>query len=142
MNFCDIIIIVVICLVTLGTLFLQFECIGDQEYGSAFGLFFIWLVVAGLLTIPFWVIDKHAGMTRGVITSVDENFFGTTAIFIKTSETTQEEYCIEDPGIAAIAYGAIGQEVTIKYGKRVGLYSTGDCSQAPVEYIGVNNEKE
>lgn len=66
---------------------------------------------------------------------VDRNFFGTTAIFIKTSESSQEEYCIEDDKIVDIANENIGKKVTVKYGKRVGIYSTGRCNQGPIESI-------
>lgn len=142
MNFLDVIIIIVMAVITLIAIFLDFICIQDKDYGGLFGIFFLWIFVLGMVSLPFWVIDKHSGMTKGVVTSVDENFFGTTAIYIKTSETTQEKYCIEDPDLAEMAYGVIGQEVTIKYGKRIGLYSTGKCSQSPVEYIGVSNAEK
>lgn len=142
MNFLDVILIIIMAVITLIAIFLDFMCIQDEDYGSLLGIFVVWVVILFVISLPFLVIDKHSGMTKGIVTSVDENFFGTTAIYIKTSETTQEKYCIEDSDLAEIAYGVIGKEVTIKYGKRIGLYSTGKCSQAPVEYIGVSNAEE
>ncbi|HHX70657.1 MAG TPA: hypothetical protein GX708_21720 [Gallicola sp.] len=93
-----------------------------------------------LIVIPFVVLDKSSGSTIGIVTSVDKNFFGTTAIYIKTSETTQEKYCIEDEKIVNQAKELIGKEVKIEYGTRVGFYSTGKCGQAPVEKIEMRNE--
>ena len=94
-----------------------------------------------LILLPFLVVDKSSGSTVGLITSVDRNFFGTTALYVKTSETEQEKYCIENEDISNKANELIGKKVKISYGKRVGLYSTGKCSQAPVESIEeVTNE--
>ena len=52
-----------------------------------------YIIIAPLffIMIPFVVLDKSSGSTIGTVTSVDKNFFGTTAIYIKTSETTQEK---------------------------------------------------
>ena len=101
-------------------------------------IFFGWV----LWLLPFIVLDKGSGSTIGTITSVDSNFFGTTALFIKTSENTQEEYCIEDDKIAKASKELIGKNVKIEYGTRVGLYSTGKCHQAPVENIIELTNKE
>lgn len=96
----------------------------------------IYLFLGWLLLIPFIVIDKHSGATIGTITSVDKNFFGTTALYIKTTENKEEEYCIEfDEELETQANKYIGEKVKISYGKRVGFYSTGKCSQAPIEKI-------
>ena len=91
--------------------------------------------------IFFFVCDKSSGVTQGYITSVDKNFFGTTAVFIKTSESSQEEYCIEDDKIVDIANENIGKKVRINYGTRVGIYSTGACDNAPIDVIEVINEE-
>ena len=89
-----------------------------------------------LILLPFFVLDRASGATIGTITSVDQNFFGTTALYIKTSETTQEKYCIEfDEDLINKSRELIGQRVKITYGKRVGLYSTTYCKQAPIETI-------
>ncbi|MBO7611093.1 MAG: hypothetical protein J6T23_02655 [Elusimicrobia bacterium] len=96
----------------------------------------IYLCLGWLLLIPFIVIDKHSGATVGTITSVDKNFFGTTALYIKTIENKEEKYCIEfDEELETQANKYIGEKVKISYGKRVGFYSTGKCSQAPIEKI-------
>lgn len=94
-------------------------------------LFLGWLLIA-----PFIVLDKSSGITIGKITSVDKNFFGTTALYIKTTENKEEKYCIEyNEELEEIAKNYIGKNVKISYGTRVGLYSTSKCSQAPVEQI-------
>ena len=89
------------------------------------------LLCIGLL-VPFIVIDKGAGSTVGEITSVDKNFFGTTAVYIKTSEISQEKYCIEDNNLALKASDLIGKKVKVYYDERVGLFSTGACNEAPI----------
>lgn len=91
--------------------------------------------------LPFIHLDRGSGSTIGTITSVDKNFFGTTAIYIKTSETEQENYCIEDEKIAEQAKELIGKEVKVDYGTRMGLYSTGRCSSAPIKKIEMLGDK-
>ena len=143
MNFLDIIIIIVLILLTLGALILQFMAVSDQEYGMIGGVFVIWLVICGFIfCVSFVNIDKKSGSTVGTITSVDKNFFGTTALYIKTTETTEEQYCIEDEKLVEVARENIGKKVRINYGTRVGIYSTGACSDAPVDFIGVLNEEK
>ena len=142
MNFLDIIIIGVLILLTLGALILQFIAISEEEYGMIGGVFVTWLVICGFIfCVSFISIDKKSGSTIGTITSVDKNFFGTTAIYIKTTETTEEQYCIEDNKLADIAKENIGKKVRISYGTRVGIYSTGACDNAPIDIIEVINEE-
>ena len=86
-------------------------------------------------SLYFIVLDKGSGSTIGTITSIDKNFFGTTSLYIKTSENLQEKYCIENNDIVEQAKSLIGKNVKIEYGERVGLYSTNKCHQAPVEKI-------
>jgi hypothetical protein len=94
------------------------------------------LIPLSLILLPFAVLDRASGVTIGTITSVNQNFFGTTALYIKTSEVTQEKYCIEfDEDLINKSRELIGQRVKITYGKRVGLYSTTYCKQAPIEAI-------
>ena len=136
MNWLDIIGILIIAVIVIGSIVLEVIGISDKEYEFAGGCFAVSLFLCALVVlIFFFVCDKSAGVTQGYITSVDKNFFGTTAIFIKTSESSQEEYCIEDDKIVDIANENIGKKVTVKYGKRVGLYSTGRCNQGPIESI-------
>ena len=142
MNFLDIIIVIVLILLTLGTLILQFMAVNDQEYGMIGGVFVMWLVICGFIfCVSFVSIDKKSGSTVGTITSVDKNFFGTTSLYIKTTETTEEKYCIEDNKLAEVAKENIGKKVKISYGTRVGIYSTGACNNAPVDVIEVINEE-
>ena len=141
MNWLDIIGILIIIFIVIGSVILDVIAITDKEHwfvGRCFvgRCFVVSLFLCALVVlIFFFVCDKSAGVTQGYITSVDKNFFGTTAIFIKTSESSQEEYCIEDDKIVDIANENIGKKVTVKYGKRVGLYSTGRCNQGPIESI-------
>lgn len=138
MNWLDIILIIVIIIVFIGGLVFSILCWVEHETSLGFGSLFASLVIAGLLILPFVVLDKGSGSTIGIITSVDKNFFGTTAIYVKTSETTQETYCVEfNEKLIEKAKEMIGKEVKISYGERVGLYSTGKCSQAPVEKIEI-----
>lgn len=96
---------------------------------------FVALVFQAILVLPFIALDKSSGSTVGKITSVDKNFFGTTAIYIKVNETKEEEYCAEDEEIIEIAKEYIGKNVKISYGTRVGLYHLNQCRQAPIEKI-------
>ena len=142
MNFLDIIIVIVLILLTLGALILQFMSVSEEEYGMIGGVFVMWLVICGFIFCASFVkIDKKSGTTVGTITSVDKNFFGTTALYIKTTETTEEQYCIEDEDLVEVAKENIGKKVRINYGTRVGIYSTGACDNAPVDIIEVINEE-
>lgn len=85
------------------------------------------------LLFPFVVLDKRSGTTIGTITSVDKNFWGSTAIYIKTSETEQEKYCAEDEEVIKFAKENIGKQVKISYGTRVGFYTLDKCDQAPID---------
>ena len=140
MNWLDIIIIIVIAIITLGAMGLTLMAIQEQETGMIGGVFITWLILIGVCMLPFLTIDKASGTTIGEITSVDRNFFGTHAIYIKTSETEQEKYCTESLDVTKIAVNNIGKKVKIKYNTRVGLYSTGACSEAPVIKIELVEE--
>ena len=95
MNGLDIFLIILIVLSIIGGIVLLVWAGVDGEVGVGIALFVGLLVLAGFLLLPFIVLDKGSGSTIGKITSVDKNFFGTTAVYIKTSETEQEKYCIE-----------------------------------------------
>ena len=136
MNGLDIFLIILIVLSIIGRIVLLVLSIVDDEIVAGIGLFIVLLILAGFLLLPFIVIDKGSCSTIGKITSVDKNFFGTTAVYIKTSETEQEKYCIEfNEKLENKAKELIGKNVKISYGTRVGLYSTGKCSQAPINKI-------
>lgn len=99
------------------------------------------IVIQAILVCPFLALDKASGSTVGKITSVDKNFFGTTAIYIKVNETKEEKYCAEDEKIIEIAKEYIGKDVKISYGTRVGLYHLDQCRQAPIEKIELEESK-
>lgn len=140
MNWLDIIIIIIIAIITLGAMGLTLTAIQEHEAGIIGGVFITWIILTGICILPFLTIDKASGITVGEITSVDKNFFGTHAIYIKTSETEQEKYCTESLDVTKIAVNNIGKKVKVKYGTRVGLYSTGACSQAPIKEIEIIEE--
>ena len=142
MNWLDIIGILIIAFIVIGSVVLDVIAITDKEYGLIGGCSVVSLFLCAIVVlIFFFVCDKSAGVTQGYITSVDKNFFGTTAVFIKTSESLQEEYCIEDDKIVDIANENIGKKVRVNYGTRVGIYSTGACNNAPIDIIEVINEE-
>ena len=141
MNFIDIILIILIFICVVGGIVLLIIGIMDDEAEVGIFALLSGLFLAGLCASPFLVIDKASGSTMGTITSVDKNFFGTTAVYIKATETSEEKYCIElNEELEQIAKENIGKKVKISYGKRVGLYSTGKCHQAPIEQIELVEE--
>lgn len=105
------------------------------------GCFILFGLVAAILAAPFIVLDKSSGVTIGKITSVDKNFWGTTAIYIKTSETEQEKYCAESENVINKAKEYIGKDVKITYGTRVGFYHLDECHSAPIDTIELLNEE-
>ena len=142
MNWLDIIGILTIVVIVIGSIVLEVIGIYDKEYEFAGGCFVVSLFLCALVVLMFFfVCDKSAGVTQGYITSVDKNFFGTTALYIKTTETTEEQHCIEDSKLSEIAKENIGKKVRISYGTRVGIYSTGACDNAPVDVIEIINEE-
>lgn len=140
MNWLDIILIILITIILVGGVVISILAWIGDAIGFGFCLLFMALFISGMLTLPFIVLDNGEGSTIGTITSVDKNFFGTTAVYVKTSETTQEKLCIEDNELSEQAKSLIGKEVKVSYGTRVGLYSTGKCGQAPIEKIEVVSE--
>ena len=137
MNWLDILFIIInIAFVVVGVAITVYS-IKEYEIGIAICNWFIWIMVAFFtIYLPFVVVDRASGSTVGTISSVDKNYFGTTALYIKVSETSEEEYCIEfNEELENKAKELIGEKVKITYGKRVGFYSTGKCHQSPVESI-------
>lgn len=141
MNWLDIILIILVIIILVGGIVISILAWVDGEIGLGFGMLFMAIFISSMFALPFIVLDNGAGSTIGTITSVDKNFFGTTAVYVKTSETTQEKLCIEDKELSEQAKSLIGKEVKVSYGTRVGLYSTGKCGQAPIEKIeGVSED--
>jgi hypothetical protein len=137
MNWLDLILGAGFMLFAVGGLVLAILAFADSEAEAGITILFLGLGLGFLCGAPLVTIDKGAGSTIGEITSVDKSFWGNTKIFVKTSETEQEEYCAEDADVAAKATELIGKKVKISYGERVGIFSTGKCGQAPVEVIEV-----
>lgn len=138
MNWLDIIFIILFVISIIIGIVLLIISVEDYKIGSGIGCLIGSIVFGGLffLIFPFLVIDKASGITVGTITSVDKNFFGTTAIYIKTIENKEEKYCIEfDEKLENLANEYLGNKVKISYGKRVGFYSLSKCHQSPLETI-------
>lgn len=141
MNFLDILMIILGIGIFTGSIFALIWGYHEEE-SLGIGLLLALLVLC-FEFIPIWyflVIDKSSGSTVGTITNVDKNFFGTTSLYIKTSENSQEQYCMENEDIVNLAKEMLGKEVKISYDERVGLYSTNKCHSAPVDRIEALNE--
>lgn len=119
-------------ILTIGMIVLMVQDFDADSF--MFGLLLI-IMINLVLVAPFVVLDKSSGATVGTITSVDKDFFGTTSVYVKTSETEQEQYCVEDYEVVLQAKELIDQKVKISYGERVGLYGFGRCKSAPIEKI-------
>lgn len=137
MNWLDILFIIINIVFVVVGVAITVCSIKEYEIGIAICNWFIWIMVAFFtIYLPFVVVDRASGSTVGTISSVDKNYFGTTALYIKVSESSEEEYCIEfNEELENKAKEFIGEKVKITYGKRVGFYSTGKCNQSPVESI-------
>lgn len=134
----DFVLIAIICIVFCVGIGISYIAYKDNETGDFIKCFFGTLFICGIMICIFFLnLDKKSGYTQGKITSVDKNFFGTTALYIKTSETKQEKYCIEDNELAKFSEQLIGKDVKIHYGTRVGLYSVSKCGDSPVDKIEV-----
>lgn len=136
MNGLDVFLIICILIVVIGGLTLFTLSIKYDGIDDTTSIIFVFTICAAVvLCAPFIIIDKGSGSTIGEVTSIDKNFFGTTAVYIKTSEITQEKYCVEDSKVAEQAKELIGKKVKISYGERVGIYSTSKCDEAPIDHI-------
>ena len=133
------IILIIVAVAIAINVFINEGCI------DGIGTLFIGIVVVGLIDLvlvgPFVALDRSSGSTVGKITSVDKNFFGTTAIYIKVNETKEEKYCAENENVIEYAKENIGKYVKVSYGTRVGLYHLNQCRQAPIEKIEIYVEE-
>lgn len=142
MNWLDILLIVIFLIMLVGTIVSLIMGIKEDDYffagfmGPACAL---WI---GICLACFIVLDKASGSTIGKIMTVDKNFFGTTAVYVKTSETEQWQFCVEDKDVIKQANKLIGKTVKVEYGKRVGIYSTGRCHSSPLKKIVEVKENE
>lgn len=132
-----IVILILIGIVTILGIVLSVVSFVEIDAEAGFGMLVIMFVLDFILLIPILAIDKSSGVTVGTITSVDRNFFGSTAIYVKTSETEQEKYCAEDKKVIEQAKELINKKVKISYGTRVGFYPLNKCHEAPIEKIEV-----
>ena len=132
-----IVILILIGIITILGIVLSVVSFVEMDAEAGFGMLVIMFVLDLILFIPILAIDKHSGVTVGTITSVDKNFFGSTAIYVKTSETEQEKYCAEDKEIIEQAKELINKKVKISYGTRVGVYPLNKCHEAPIDKIEV-----
>lgn len=135
MNILDILMIILGIGIFIGAMVVLVWEAKEEQLGIGVVLALFVLVLEIIPFLYFLVLDKGSGSTIGTITSVDKNFFGTTSVYVKTSENSQERYCIENEDIVNLAKEMIGKEVKISYGERVGLYSTNMCHSAPIEKI-------
>lgn len=137
MNWLDILLIIILCIISIGAIIIQIIAIKDEEKGIIGGVFCVWLMLfLIIMCTAFFRADLKSGSTIGTITSVDRNFFGQSySIYIKTTETSEEKYCTESDEITSKARDLIGKKVKITYGTRVGLYSTGQCDDAPIDVL-------
>lgn len=134
----DFVLIGLICIVFCAGIGFCFIAYNENEGGTCFKCFIGTLIMVGMMICIFFLhMDKKSGYTQGRITSVDKNFFGTTALYVKTTETSEEKYCIEDDELAKFSEELIGKDVKIHYGTRVGLYSVSKCGDSPVDKIEV-----
>lgn len=130
-----IVFLILISIVTVLGIILSVISFRECETEAGFGVLVIMILFNVILLVPILAIDTHSGMTVGTITSVDRNFFGSTAIYVKTSETEQEKYCAEDKEIIEKAKELINKKVKISYGTRVGIYPLKKCHEAPIDII-------
>ena len=115
--------------------------IEDIEMGflSLFGLGLSVILIDYLILCPFIALDRASGTTIGTITAVDKTFWGTTKLYIKTTENNEDEYCIEDETIAKKAKELVGQKVQLYYSERIGLYHLNQCKSSPIEEIMIRD---
>ena len=131
----DVLLIILIAVIlVLLIIFNTYMIVKDMfDIGTMIGSIFIAVMFIGIIMIPTIVIDTHSGYTVGEITSVDKNTFGSTAVYVKTTNNKEEKYCVETDEKAKEAAELIGKKVKISYGKRVGIYSVSKCDQAPID---------
>ena len=130
-------LIIAIVLIIAWIVLTIFGFVEDIETGfiSLFEVGLIVIIVDYFILSPFVALDKASGSTVGTITAVDKTFWGTTKLYIKTTENNEDTYCIEDETIVNQAKELIGEKVQLYYDERVGLYHLNQCTSSPVEKI-------
>lgn len=141
MNWLDILMLIVCIVIFMLGFILLILAVKEDYTGAGIVGFFMGIGASLLIAACTWMcVDYKSGKTVGEITSVDENFFGTTAVYIKVNNNFEEKYCVESDNIAELASEYVGKKVQISYGKRFGFYSTGRCSSAPIDEIRLIEE--
>lgn len=133
MTWFDILLIFAAIVVFILGIVLSIWMAKDFEFGGCIGAVVVTAVLIFVILTPMIVIDTHSGYTVGEITSVDRNTFGSTSVYIKTTNNKEEKYCVETDEKAEEAASLIGKKVKISYGKRVGIYPMSKCDQSPIE---------
>lgn len=136
----DFILLAIASIIFLFSIGLSLWMAKDFDFGGCFGAVIFGAILIFIVSIPVLVFDTHSGYTVGEITSVDKNFFGSTAVYIKTTNNKEEKYCVETKEKAEEAASLVGKKVKISYGKRIGIYSVSKCDQAPIDKFEVISE--
>ena len=126
------VIIVAIALISIATISMIKENLGVVDFYliMIFGTLVLAMAVPQVL-----VIDRDPDMSIGVLVGMEENPFGTYTVFIRTNDSDQRHYCMEDPDIIAFAKTLVGETVRVGWGERVGIYPLEKCNQAPIIHI-------
>ena len=133
MTFLVVVMIVVsLCLLIISTYRLANDDISLLSY-LLIMLFAGTTLIFGLTQVL--VIDKNADMTTGVLVGMERSPLGSTTIYIRTGDSEQRHYCIEDEELIYFAKEHLGETVRVGWGERVGFYSLNKCRQAPIIYI-------
>lgn len=131
----DVLLIILVVAIIGALIGINMYMIKDDMFsiGSLFGSIFTAIIIIYVIMLPMIVVDPHSGYTVGEITSVDKNTFGSTAVYVKTTNNKEEKYCVETDEKAKEAAELIGKKVKISYGKRIGIYSVSKCDRAPID---------
>lgn len=81
------------------------------------------------------VIDKNADMAVGTLVGIEKEPLGSVSVYIRTGDSEQRRYCMEDEELIQFAKEHIGEVVRVGWGDRVGFYPLNKCRQAPIIHI-------
>jgi len=125
-------VVVSLCLLILSTYRLAKDDISLMSY--IFVMLFAGLTfVFGLTQVL--VIDKNADMTIGVLVGMEREPLGSVSVYIRTGDSEQRHYCMEDEELIQFAKEHLGETVRVGWGDRVGFYPLNKCRQAPIIHI-------
>ena len=133
MTFLVVVMIVVsLCLLVISTYRLAEDDISLVSY-LLIMLFAGTTFVFGLTQVL--VIDKNADMTVGVLVGMEREPLGSVSVYIRTGDSEQKHYCMEDEELIHFAKEHLGEVVRVGWGDRVGFYPLNKCRQAPIIHI-------